>query len=271
MTEARPPLFSLRALGLFGTAVLTLAGMGLGALALGIRPDTLRRDFERAATKQPQIARRNIVYRLESDQPIFFRFSQPVTLARIVTTPTVGPGQADPGETWTYAFKIELLDESERVIETRQLFARAGMFERDGKQIGPYRFFRSRDDIPAVGDEVRIASKRSFAAVRLLATVADRDVLAVTVRVWERQPLLAIAADTAFARYSPDDRRRLTLPNAFPAEMLTAEERRNIAINQWKPVGPVGVVGRDYRMDILYEEVEAPVAVERLKDRADGE
>lgn len=271
MSRTRRARFSLRTLGRIAAFVLVMAVLALGAFAFGVRPDMLRRELAGAADRQVPIARRIIVYRLEADRPVLFRFSQPLTQARIVTVPTVGPGQASPGESWTYAFSIELLDEAGAVLETRQAFARAGMFERDGQRIGAYWFFRNRDDLPATGDEVRIGSERPFAAIRLRATVADSEVLAISVRVSERRPLLAMAADSAFARFSPADRRRLALANAFPPELLTAEERRNIAINQWKPVGPVGIEGRDYRMDVLYEEVESAAAAARPKDRADGE
>lgn len=271
MTEPRPAFISLRALGFLAAVLLAAASLGLAAMALGWRPESLRNELRGTNARQAPIARRIIVYRLEPDRPIVFRFTQPLSLARVVTVPTVGPGQASPGESWTYAFQAELLDEAGMVMERRQIFARAGMFERNGARIGSNWFFRDRDDLPATGDEVRIASQRPFTAIRLRATVANPDVLAVTVRVSERRPLLRIAADSAFARFSPEDRRRLSLANAFPPELLTPDERRNIAINQWKPIGPVGIEGRDYRMDVLYEEVESAAAIAEPKDRADGE
>jgi hypothetical protein len=217
----------------------------------------LRAGVSRDPSEQPRIGRRLIIYRLDPARPTVFRFSQPVSQARIISNPVIQAGKVAPGKGWSYAYKAELLGAAGQVVETRLVNAHAILFEHDGKRRGAFRFFRGSSDHVALGDEVRIASQQPFFALRLTRASADRDVVAVDVRVSERRPLIAIAAESAFVRFSPDDRERLAAANAFPPALLTREERINLALNQWRPVGPVGVEGRDYVTAVLYEAEQA--------------
>jgi hypothetical protein len=256
MNGYRPAWISLGALGRWLVGLL-LAGSGfLIAQQAGLGTETFERLTKAQGGEASQIARRVIAYRLDPVRPTLFRFSQPVTSTRIITQPTLSPGSASPGEGWTYSIKVELLDERGSVIETQDIYSRSVLFASSGKRRGPTRYYRGTDELVAPADEVRVASSRPFAAIRVLAGTADSDVVAIDVRVGERRPLNASAAESAFARFSQEDRARLAAANAFPPELLTREERTEIAINQWRPIGPVGIDGRDYRMMVLYEEAE---------------
>ena len=146
------------------------------------------------------------------------------------------------------------------------------LLERDGSRRRPLRVYRGSDEIVAPSDEARVTHSRPFAAVRLVSGSGDPDIVAIDVRVSERRPLIESVAATAFHRFSQDDKARLSLPNAFPPALLTAAERSNIAINQWRPVGPTGIDGRDYRMRVLYEEEGGSGAGDELNlDPEDGE
>lgn len=205
------------------------------------------------------ISRRLIVYRLDGVRPTVFRFSQPVRQTRLVVQPIIAAGAAQPGEGWRYAIRLELLDGAGQVISAQLIYSRTTLYAIDGHRRGPFRFYRGQGELVAPPDETRIASAVPFAAIRLLAGAGDPDVIAMDARVSERRPLIASAAASAFIRFSPDDRARLAAPNAFPPEFLTQDERSNIAINQWRPVGPTGIDGRDYVSKVLYEEAGSPL------------
>lgn len=209
-----------------------------------------------------QVARRLITYRLDPVRPTLFRFNQPLTLTRIITQPVLAPSTASPGEAWTYAIKVEMLDEAGTVIEAREVNLQTILLEADGSRRGAVRYYRGSNDVLPPSDETRVAGTRPFAAVRITAGSASPDVIAIDVRVSEQRPLIESAAESAFVRYSPEDRARLSAANAFPAELLTLDEKVAIARNQWRPVGPVGIDGRDYRMNVLYEEVSTEPQVE---------
>lgn len=256
MNDDRPAWITLGALGRWLVGLLLAGGSLLIAQQAGLGADTFQRLIKAEGGEASRIARRVIAYRLDPVRPTLFRFSQPVSSTRIITQPILESGSASPGEGWNYSIKVELLDERGTVIETQDIYARSVLFESSGKRRGPVRYYRGEEGLVAPADEVRIATSRPFAAVRILAGPADPDVIAIDVRVGERRPLNASAAESAFARFSPEERVRMGAANAFPPELLTREERTAIAINQWRPIGPVGIDGRDYQMMVLYEEAD---------------
>lgn len=240
-----------------GRATMLVAALGLSAGAawlFGVDPARLRLAQAAQGEAANAIARRLIVYRLQDRKTTEFRFTQPVTIARVVMHPVLFPGTASAGLGWTYSIRAELLDESGTVLATREISSRALLFDAAGRMIGPRRFYQRSNDQVALGDEVRIALERPFAALRLAVVRADQGVRYIDARVSERRPLIASAAESAFHRYSAADQARLAAANAFPPALLTPEEATSIAINQWRPVGPVGIEGRDHVMAVLYEE-----------------
>jgi hypothetical protein len=253
-------------------AAAALAGLAVAGSQLGLGADRLSRHQAAQGGEGAKITRRLIIYRLDPVRPTTFRFTQPVRQTRIITHPILAAGSAGKGESWAYAVRAELLDGQGQVIAQREIYSRTTLLSPDGSRRGPYRFYRGSTELIALSDEVRLAAVQPFSAIRLTAAKLGPDLVAIDVRVSERRPLLTTAAATAFARYNPDDKARLASPNAFPAELLAAAERSSIAINQWRPVGPTGIDGRDYRMRVLYEEADTPESSDELRfDPEDGE
>ena len=251
---------SLTAVGR-GFAVLALIAGSAGALYLsGIDPRRIAIPHVRPGNEAAPIARRLIVYRLDPVRVTEFRFTQPVMQTRIVVHPVLGNDPVRPGQTWLYGFKAELLDSAGGVVATRTVHARATLLAADGTPIGPRRYFRNDAARLAAGDEIRLAEQVPFASLRLTALPSDPGITQLDVRVSERRPLITSAAQSAFFRFSPEDQARLSAPNAFPPQLLTEAERTNIAISQWRPVGPLGIDGRDHVMGVLYEDAASAEA-----------
>jgi hypothetical protein len=254
VTERRPWTISLRGVG---RALLLLGLLGPFAMALALNPPDLRRlavfGIQPERERLPPSLRK-ISYRLANRGTTVFRLSQPVSVARVITFPIVARKSVAAGREWIYGIQVDLLDGSGTVIGTRQVWSRSMLIDRKGKRRGPYRFYRNSDDAIALLDEVRITSPRPFVALRLQALSSDNGVIGIDARVFERKPLIESAAQSAFLRLDPEERARLAAPGAFAPEVLTSEERANIMRNQWRPVGPEGVEGRDYQMNVLYEE-----------------
>lgn len=265
-------MISLSHAGRALVAAALLGGLALAAGKLGWSYEHLERGQAAQGGEGAKISRRLIVYRLDPVRQTTFRFSQPVRQARIITHPILAAGSAGNGESHAYAIRAELLDGQGLVVAKREIYAQTALLRPDGSRRGPHRFYRGSGELIALSDEVRIGSVQPFSAIRLIAADRAPDLVAVDVRVSERRPLLTSAAATAFVRYSADDKARLASPNAFPPELLTAAERSNIAINQWRPVGPTGIDGRDYRMRVLFEEASEPDDSDELRvDPEDGE
>jgi hypothetical protein len=265
-------MISLSHAGRALAAALLLGGLALAGSQLGWNFERLGQGQAAQAGEGAKIARRLIVYRLDPVRQTTFRFTQPVRQARLITHPILAAGSAGNGESHAYAIRAELLDGQGQVIAQREIHSQTALLRPDGSRRGPYRFYRGSTELIALSDEVRVASAQAFAAIRLISADRAPDLVAIDVRVSERRPLLTSTAATAFMRYSADDQARLASPNAFPPELLTAAERANIAVNQWRPVGPTGIDGRDYRMRVLYEEAGEPDDSDELRyDPEDSE
>lgn len=265
-------MISLTLLGRVLAVAAMLAGLGVAAQQLGWSLERLERGASGQVQTSSTIVRRLIVYRLDPARWTTFRFTQPVQQARLISHPILAAGSAAKGESWVYAVRAELLDAQGRVIAVHHVHSRTALLRTDGGRRGPYRFYRGSSELVAPSDEVRLASPQPFYAIRMTSAELAEDLVAVDVRLSERRPVLASNAASAFQRYSPDDKARLASPNAFPPELLTPAEQSNIAINQWRPVGPTGIDGRDYRMRILFEEEGDPDVSDEIRlDPEDGE
>ncbi len=253
MHDLRASALSLSALVKIVVGCVLLAILGGAVWQAGPRLAAKWQGVYLSKEGKPNIARRRILYRLDAQKSILFRFGKPVKLARVLTNPTVNRITATPGKEWIYAVRAELLASDGRVVAAHIIYARCGLFTRKGTRVGAYRFYKGNKDAVATADEIRLASDEAFTALRLTSAAADPDILSVDVRIFERRPIIEVNRQAAFTKLSPDDKNRLAQANAFPSEMLTPLEKANAALNQWRPVGPVGVEGRDYNMRILYE------------------
>jgi hypothetical protein len=252
-SELAPAPVSLTGLARVLALALILALLAMAAFAFRSDISALFGHASGQGGDSARIARRLIVYRLDPARPTVFRFTQPVRLTRILTSPVVDRHTAVRGQEWVYGLRAQLLAGDGRIIATHDVYSRSGLIGANGERIGSVRFFRGSADQVGSADEMRIASPEPVAAVALYAGLSQPRVRAIDVRVYERRFVSPGAAITGFSRLSPDDRARLARANAFPSDMLSAQERANIAINQWKPIGPAGIEGRDYRMLVQYE------------------
>lgn len=77
---------------------------------------------------------------------------------------------------------------------------------------------------------------------------ADPDISAVQLRLYKREPPAEHRLEKAWERLSVRTRNMLASGNLYPVEFLTAREKVNLVRNRWKPAGPRGVEGEDYRV-----------------------
>jgi hypothetical protein len=254
-SEPQRPFVSLTLLRGLLVSMLTVVAIGL---FMRLQLPQLRQSQQVVSSsgQNTEIASRSIVYQITHDRPTMFRFSKPLKLVRIVSQPSVKPDSARPGQEWTYSIIADLIDANGRIIMSHTVYSRSALINSAGRRIGPNRFFRDSEVQVALSDEILLAAERPVAAMLLRPGPGDQNVKGIDLRVYERHPLMASVAESAFVRLSTEDQISLARANAFPTELLTQDERINIAVNQWRPVGPQGIAGRDYRMRVLYENRE---------------
>ena len=193
------------------------------------------------------------MYRLDSNRPTSFSFSQPVDLFKLIVHPTVAEIDRARAAGFIYGFEVRLFDSEGAEIERREIFFHAHPPDTVFSSGLRWRFFRNRPELVAGQDSIEIASDVRVADIEMSALESDDAVIGIDVRLYERRPFLGQQAIASFRRQSEMAQDALAGANAFPPDMLTAEEMNNLGLNQWRPVGPVGIAGRDYLSLVVYE------------------
>lgn len=206
-----------------------------------------------STARDTKISGRSLAYRVPSDKPLSFAFSQPVDLAKILVHPAVGEAQRANGDGFVYGLRIRWFDAAgEELAAYEQYFHSAAPDEvfSSGEN---WRFFRTRPELIAEQDQ--IIAESPMPATRLEIEVIDPDpgIVGVDLRLYERRPFLGANSTATFERMSDEDKDWLAEANAFPADMLSREEKYYLGLNAWKPIGPLGIAGRDYEGLVLYE------------------
>ena len=206
-----------------------------------------------STTVDADIDKRSLVYRLQTDRPLVFVFSQPVDLVRLLTQSAVAPDLGDRKEGFVYAIEARLFDATGAEIAKHTLHLHSDAPDIVYASGETWRFFRNRTELVAGMDDVVIEAPRPATRSEWRLIEADDGVEAVDIRVYERRPLLASQALAAFRRRSKDEQLDLAQGNAFPPALMTQEEMASSTANMWRPLGPTGIAGRDYQALVLYE------------------
>lgn len=211
-----------------------------------------------STTVDADIDGRAIVYRLEQGKALTFVFSQPVEEVRLLAQTAVrAQDRADPAG-FVYTLELRLFASSGEEVLREQFSLHSDAPDTVYATGENWRFFRNRPEMVAGMDDVVVLAPSPVVRAEWRLIAADPKILAVDIRTYERQPLLASQAITAFHRRSAEEQAKLAEANAFPPDMLTNDEIANITANMWRPLGPVGVAGRDYRPMVLYEGTRRP-------------
>jgi hypothetical protein len=200
-----------------------------------------------------RVSRRLITYRLPPRTSVTFSFSRPLSLFRVLSCVSLASGVKETATGWVYGYQVEMLDANGNVMGKRNIYSRTVVHDREFQEEEKIRFFRGAETAITLDDNALIAAERPVAAIRLSRLASDPGVATIDVRVYERRPFIGSTALAAFRRRSPEEQAELSRANAFPADLLTEAEMSNIAQNQWRPVGPVGIEGNDYKMLVMYE------------------
>lgn len=240
------------ALTLLGVMMLPLLSAKLPAFAIYLAE-------ARASTGQPaRFESRAIVYRLQGDWSTRFAFSRPAEEIKLIVQPSVRPELRSYPAGFVYGLNLRLFDAKGDVIRDQQLHFHAGSPQAVYASGEKWRFFRGREEMVAGQDEVVVGLDIPAARMEVSLIDPDAGVIGADVRVYEQQDALGDSDITSFRRRSDAEKQALAAANAFPAAMLTDAEMSNLARNQWRPVGPLGINGRDYEAIVLYEASIAP-------------
>lgn len=196
---------------------------------------------------------RALVYRLPREGVLTFAFSQPVTLTKILVDPSVKPSVQGRVRGFVYGLELRLFDHGGQEIARRVQFLQAApprIVFATGKT---RRFFRNRPELVAEQEQLLLESPHPAARIEIALVDPDPAMVGIDVRVYEQSPFFSTQPLATFRRLSERAQRELAAAIAFGPQLLTREEMESIALNRWRPLGPLGIGGRDFQSLVLYE------------------
>ena len=203
--------------------------------------------------RDAHISKRSITYRIPSDAGMTFAFSQPVTKAKILVHPSVKEELRDLDRGFVYGLRLRWIGADGAELSVEEAYVQADSPDDVFESGEVWRFFRTRPELVAEQDSLIVESLQPATWLKVEAFDLDPGVIGIDVRVFEQRAYIGSQPQLIFARLNEDSQALLTEPNAFPVDMLTQDERLYLGRNFWRPVGPLGVDGREYLKLVLYE------------------
>ncbi|MEL7189904.1 MAG: hypothetical protein AAGK17_10170 [Pseudomonadota bacterium] len=205
--------------------------------------------------RDAHISKRSIVYRIPEKRALAFAFSQPVTKAKIIVNPAVSEEFRDQLAGFTYGLRLRWRDVEGNQLSQHDVYLQADSPDEVFASGAIFRFFRTRPELVAEQDHLMVESMTPAASLEIETFDVADGIIGIDVRMFQQFTYIGNQSLAAYRRLSESSRERLIQPSAFPDDLLTDQEKTELARNQWRSVGPVGLDGRDYTMLVLYEAV----------------
>lgn len=206
----------------------------------------------------PLETRESVAYSVDAGGELEFRLSGHTDQVRVRSHGLV-PSQGDdsPRRTYAYALRIGILASdgtalSERIEHYRTAVVRfrnpvSAQFERINFVNDP-----AVDVIGTTLTILNLSGLPSAEVLRIRVVSLDSDISEVGLRVYEPEAVPEHSIAASWQRLSLTQRERLAEGNVYPVALLTEEETAAILSRRWRPVGPTGIEGEDYRVRTLY-------------------
>ncbi len=203
--------------------------------------------------RDARISKRSITYRIPSEDAVTFAFSQPVDKAKLLVHLSVDEELHDLKGGFVYGLRMRWLAADGKQISTSEAYFQAAPPDEVYESGVIWRFFRTRAELVAEQDSLIVESPKSATWLEVEAFDLDPGIIGIDVRVFEQRSYIGNQSLLIFERLSEDSKALLTEANAFPLDMLSDQEKVSLGRNFWRPVGPLGIDGRDYTKLVLYE------------------
>lgn len=207
-------------------------------------------------------AHASVSYELGRAQVLEFPVAAGSEVLRVLSHALIGepPGPvrvSDEPEQWQYALDYELLDAAGKVVFGARYHHRTKSTEVLDAQSGQgaIQYFVLQAGV-RVSDArvlpIPLAPYTDVARVRLRLALADADIQALLVKVYQRDRIASYKLPYLWQRLSQVQREDLAHATVYGADLLREPETQNLMRNRWRPLGPAGAQDEDYVARTLY-------------------
>ena len=253
--------------------------LALTAVAVLLLRD-LKRDWIAGRGFQNQYQRTrdavsSLTYRLDEGRDLGFAVPSATTSMRLVVNGVVGRKHADPDKEFAFELGFSWRDGEGKVLHSGS-YHFLSRISRDpsGMAEQPPQFFEDRRWQPTDGRASVFHVGAWDAPPETLSfslTSRDAEIDYLVLRCYALEQLPEDEAGQAWNRIPRRQRRELARDNIYPASRLNDAERTGLMRTRWRPLGPTGILGRDYATQALYTEDRANPTRQSLPQAALGD
>jgi len=207
-------------------------------------------------TLREQPVRVSTLYLLTDESWTSFDLPGGGEMIRLVSNANV-PSETEPGEPVAYAVHYQLLNRQGEGLAAHVYHHNSKIVPHLNPETGdrePSAYYIEGSELPAEGRiaMVNLRGLKGVSRLRLRLGIGDERVRQVGVRVYAPEKTAEHKLGFFWQRLTERQKQALAEGSVYPHELLLPEEKLNLARRLWRPLGPVGVVGRDYASIQLY-------------------
>lgn len=220
---------------------------GVSALWQQARPMSANIDRAKPSTFFP----------LNERQWLSFDIPQESDLFRFYSHAALKPGI--PDEPVGYTIDYQWLDEGGEILQERQhhITTRpsASLPQADDSPPQALRFYDHQRSQPSRDHALYFtaSAQPNARSLRLRVNTMDANIDEIGVRPYQQHQRPPVDVDISWQRMSSEQRDLLSRGSVYPSFLLSDYERKKLLSTYWKPVGPLGVLDKDYRIGTLYQ------------------
>ena len=189
-----------------------------------------------------------------------------VELARLVSNAGVAADDDPPvGNPVAYAVRYQLLGGDGELLAEHVYHHNSQVVPHLNPKTGarePAAYYVGRPELPAEG-RIAMLNLRGLpgvARLRMRLEAGDERVRQVGARVYVLEKTAEHKLGFFWQRLNERQKQSLAEGSVYPHELLLPEEKLNLARQLWRPLGPAGVAGHEYRSIQLYQRQDVEEA-----------
>ena len=218
-------------------------------------------------------ANSSLVYQVQADKWVAFSLPENTEQLRIISNLNIKPlaiqqtTQQELEQRWQYALHYQLLDRQNQLLSEQTYYHNTRLTryqDEQGRQFYTNYYYDNNNLIPLDG-RLAMLSLKSFptaAKIQLKLETFESQAADAVMRLYIPAKVTEHQIGTLWLRMNEKQKQALAKGSVYPAALLKENEKLNLLRHQWSPLGPQGVVDRDYQVrtlyalsDIGYEEV----------------
>jgi hypothetical protein len=197
------------------------------------------------------------VYTLRPKQWIQFSIPEGTQRLRIITNAHIEGHQPTPPDAeWQYALHYQTLRKDGSIIEDKVYYHNSHLTAYKDDKGGTFygNYYADSPLTPLDGRLILLGmqSLKDTAYLRLSLEANNTGINETAVRIYTPAKVAEHKLSKLWFRMSQAQKDDLVSSSVYPSTLLTETEKTNFLRNQWTPIGPSGIEGKNYASQTLY-------------------